>query len=60
MGKSIFGGKLTRLTSGYKSQAELELERKKRIEEYENRPVPLEWRVEKYEQVRSYALTVFE
>ena len=49
MGKSIFGGKLTRLTSGYKSQAELEMEKKKKKEEYDNRPVPLEWQVERFE-----------
>ena len=50
MGKSIFGGKLTRLTSGYKSHSEMEMEREKRRQEYENRPVPLEWQVEKYEK----------
>jgi hypothetical protein len=50
MGTSIFGGKLTRLTSGYKSHAEMEMERKKKVEEFNNRPVPLEWQVQRYEQ----------
>ncbi len=49
MGKSIFGGKLTRLTSGYKSHSELEMEREKKRLEWENRPVPVEWQVERYE-----------
>lgn len=50
MGKSIFGGKLTRLTSGYKSQGEREMEQRRKMEEYENRPVPLEWQVERMEK----------
>ena len=50
MGKSIFGGNLTRLTSGYKSRGELEIERRKEIQALENRPVPVEWQVERFEQ----------
>jgi len=50
MGKSIFGGNMTRLTAGYKSHDEIEMERKKKQEEYNNRPVPLEWQVERYEK----------
>lgn len=41
---------MTCLTAGYKSQAEREVERKKKIDEYQNRPVPLEWQVERYEK----------
>ena len=47
MGKSIFGGKLTRLTSGFKSKGELEAEEKRKKEEANYRPVPLEWQVER-------------
>ncbi len=51
MGQSIFGGRLTRLTSGFKSKSEQELEREKKRQEAENgTPVPLEWQVEKYEK----------
>lgn len=50
MGTSMFGGKLTRMTSGYKSAGELEMEKEKKRKERENQPVPLEWQVEKYEK----------
>ena len=50
MGTSMFGGKLTRMTSGYKSAGELEIEKEKKKKERENQPVPLEWQVEKYEK----------
>merc|ERR1712203_513622 len=50
MGTSMFGGKLTRMTSGYKSAGELEIEKEKKKKELENQPVPLEWQVEKYEK----------
>ena len=46
----MFGGNLTRLTAGFKSQSEIEMEKEKKKQEYENRPVPLEWQVEKYER----------
>ena len=38
------------MTSGYKSQAELEYEREKKKKENEYRPVPTEWRVEQLEK----------
>ena len=50
MGTSMFGGKLTRMTAGYKSAGELEIEKEKKRKERENQPVPLEWQVEKYEK----------
>jgi len=50
MGTSMFGGKLTRMTSGYKSAGELEIEKEKKKKELENQPIPLEWQVEKYEK----------
>ena len=50
MGTSMFGGKLTRMTSGFKSAGELEIEREKKKKELENQPVPLEWQVERYEK----------
>ena len=50
MGKSIFGGKLTTMTSGYKTQKELEYEREKKKAEDAYRPVPTEWRVEQIEK----------
>ena len=50
MGTSIFGGKLTTMTSGYKSQQELEYEREKKKRETENRPVPTEWKVQQLEK----------
>lgn len=40
---------MTRLTAGFKSQAELEMEKQKKKEEYENRPIPIEWQVERFE-----------
>ena len=50
MGTSMFGGKLTRMTSGFKSAGEIEIEKEKRKKELENQPVPLEWQVQKYEK----------
>merc|ERR1719412_372698 len=50
MGTSMFGGKLTRMTSGFKSAGELEMEKEKKKKELENLPVPLEWQVERYEK----------
>ena len=46
----MFGGKLTRMTSGFKSAGELEMEKEKKRKELENQPVPLEWKVEKFEK----------
>jgi len=50
VGTSIFGGKLTTMTSGYKSQAQLEYEREKKKQENEYQPVPTEWRVQQLEK----------
>ena len=50
LGTPIFGGKLTRMTAGYKSAAEIEREKEKKKEEFNCRPVPLEWQVERYEK----------
>lgn len=50
MGTSIFGGKLTRMTAGFKTAGEIEMEKEKKKKEFENRPVPLEWQVERYEK----------
>lgn len=50
VGKSIFGGKLTTMTAGYKSQAQLEYEREKKRQEDAYRPVPSEWRAEQMEK----------
>ena len=50
LGTSIFGGKLTTMTAGYKSQAELEYERQKKKAENEYNPVPTEWKVEQMEK----------
>ena len=50
IGTSIFGGKLTTMTSGYKSQSELEYERQKKKLENEYNPVPTEWKVEQMEK----------
>ena len=41
---------MTRMTSGYKTHAEREMELQKKKEEYNNRPVPIEWQVERYER----------
>ena len=38
------------MTSGYKSQAELDYEREKKKQENAFRPVPTEWRVEQLEK----------
>ena len=38
------------MTSGYKSQAELEYERQKKREENNVRPVPMEWKAEQMEK----------
>ena len=37
------------MTSGYKSAGELEMEQEKKKEELNNRPVPLEWQVQRFE-----------
>lgn len=50
MGRSIFGGKLTRMTSGFKSDAEIEMDKERKKKELENQPVPLEWRIQRYEK----------
>ena len=50
VGRSIFGGNMTKMTSGYKSKMELEMEREKKKQESEFRPVPLEWQVERFEK----------
>ncbi|TRY79114.1 hypothetical protein TCAL_06595, partial [Tigriopus californicus] len=50
LGKSIFGGKLTRMTAGFKSHDEREMERLKKVDEWHNRPIPMEWQVEKMEK----------
>ena len=50
VGKSIFGGKLTTMTSGYKSQSQLEYERERKRQEDSIRPVPLEWKTEQLEK----------
>jgi hypothetical protein len=41
---------MTKMTSGFKSKMELEMEREKKKLEHENRPVPLEWQVERFEK----------
>jgi hypothetical protein len=53
VGKSIFGGKMTKMTSGFKTKIEMELEREKKKQEMEHRPVPMEWQVERYEKTIS-------
>jgi hypothetical protein len=50
IGRSIFGGNMTKMTSGYKTKTEMEMEREKKKVEMEHRPVPLEWQVERYEK----------
>ena len=50
VGKSIFGGQLTTMTSGYKSQSQLEYERERKRQENSVRPVPLEWKTEQLEK----------
>ena len=50
VGTSIFGGKLTTMTSGYKTQAQLEYEREKKRQENSVRPVPTEWKIEQMEK----------
>ena len=50
IGRSIFGGNMTKMTSGYKTKTEMEMEREKKKAELEHRPVPLEWQVERYEK----------
>jgi len=50
VGTSIFGGKLTTMTAGYKSQAQLEYEREKKKKENEHTPVPTEWKVQQIEK----------
>ncbi len=50
VGESIFGGKMTKMTSGYKTQREIEREQELKKLEAESQHVPLEWRVAKYEQ----------
>merc|ERR1719458_2446307 len=50
LGRSIFGGRLTRMTSGFKSNAEIEMDKERKKKELENQPVPLEWRIKRYEK----------
>ena len=50
MGESIFGGKMTRMTSGYKNAKQIEREQEEKKKEYENRTVPIEWQVEKFQK----------
>ncbi len=50
VGKSIFGGKMTKMTSGYKTRVEIELENEKKKQEFDQRPVPVEWQVERFEK----------
>jgi len=49
VGESIFGGKMTRMTSGYKTGNQVEREKEEKKKEWENRTVPIEWQVEKYQ-----------
>ena len=50
MGESIFGGKMTRMTSGYKNAKQIEREQEEKKKEYESRTVPIEWQVEKFQK----------
>jgi len=50
VGESIFGGKMTRMTSGYKNAKQIEREQEEKKKEYENRTVPIEWQVEKFQK----------
>ena len=50
MGESIFGGKMTRMTSGYKNAKQIEREQEEKKKEYENRTVPIEWQGEKFQK----------
>ena len=54
LGNSIFGGKMTKLTAGFKSKEDMERERLKKREEAEmGTPVPMEWKVERLEKRHS-------
>lgn len=50
VGKSIFGGNMTKMTSGFKTKMELEMEREKKNKERQYMPVPMEWQVERFEK----------
>ena len=41
---------MTRMTSGYKNASQIEREKEEKKKEYENRTVPIEWQVEKYQK----------
>ena len=41
---------MTRMTSGYKTGSQIEREKEEKKKEYENRTVPIEWQVEKYQK----------
>jgi hypothetical protein len=41
---------MTKMTAGFKSHSEIEHEKEKKKQEFDNRPVPIEWQVEKYEK----------
>lgn len=41
---------MTKMTSGYKTRVEIEIENEKRKQEYDQRPVPVEWQVERFEK----------
>ena len=38
------------MTAGFKTAGEIEMEKEKKRKEFENRPVPVEWQVERYER----------
>ena len=40
---------MTRMTSGYKTGNQVEREKEEKKKEWENRTVPIEWQVEKYQ-----------
>jgi len=44
---------MTKMTSGFKTKVEIELEKEKRRQEYDQRPVPVEWQVERFEKSMS-------
>lgn len=50
VGTSIFGGNMTRMTAGYKDKAQIEKEKEMKKQENQNRPVPLEWQVERQQK----------
>ena len=44
---------MTRMTAGFKTAGEIEMEKEKKKREFANRPVPIEWQVERYEKQRN-------